>query len=363
MVYEGGEERTIWTGRASCPEEVKAAVWLAVGRGEHVARVPKDEVVVNTVADLLARWRGHVVTRSDLARRTRDAYVSHTRALQAILGPVLLQQLYRADLDRYRAQAARGGERRARASSTIQIDLVVMDMAWKCGRSIGACPPRDLEIPTIIVWPVRELYTPSAGEVAAVVRRLTGWRADVVALQWATGARIGELAALVPTDVDLGRAELVLGRHEGAEKTGVRRVPLSDDTVPLVRRLLASAQAGQLWPVSVEAIRHHVNSAIPSACKAEDTPAWSTHGLRRAFVVRAVRAGIDVATLATITGHSVQVLLEIYRTVEDEDRRDAMAKLPGRLPQGKVLRLSAGADPHSSPAHVADLPDDDDVLS
>jgi integrase len=236
-------------------------------------------------------------------------------------------------------------------------------MVWKWGRSIGACPPRDLEIPSINLKPARELYTPSAGEVGAVVRRLTGWKADVLALQWATGARIGELASLLPADVDIGRAELVLGRHEGAEKTGVRRVPLPDDTVPLVRRLLAGAQAGQIWPVTVEGIRQHVNGAIRSACKAEGIPAWSTHGLRRAFVVRAVRAGVDLATLATITRHSVQVLLEIYRTVEDEDRRAAMAKLPGRLPQGKVLRLAAGADPHSSPAHVADLPDDDDVLS
>ena len=225
-------------------------------------------------------------------------------------------------------------------------------MAWAWGRSIGGCPDRSLDIPHVAPKPVRELYTPTAGEVAAVVRHLTGWQRELVSLQWATGCRVGELAALLVEDVDLERAELVVGRHVGARKTGVRRVPLHADTIPLLARLIGDRVGpAPLWPATFEAMRHGLNGAVASACRAARVPVWTTHALRRAYVIRAIRAGVDVATLATITGHSVQELLVTYRQVQDEDRRAAVKLLPGALPRGEIRQFAQVGNPHTKPAH------------
>lgn len=361
-VYADAGERTVWTGRAT-REGVVAALWQLVGRGEHLQAAPPDqaEVEICTVADLLAHWRGHLVhARGDLAPATVATYTAHTRVVEEVLGPVLLEQLGRADLDRYRGVVTRpppeGSVRRtARSPGTLHLDFACVEMAWRWGRSVGACPDRDLDLPHVQPKPVRERYTPTAGEVAAVVRHLGGWQRDMVTLQWATGCRVGELAALLVEDVDVARAEIVVGRHTGAKKTGARRVPVPPDTVPLLRRLVgARTGALPLWPATFETVRHAMNDVIAEACEAAKIPIWTTHGLRRAYVIRAIRAGVDVATVATITGHSVEELLKTYRQVHDDDRRAAMARLPGALPRGEVFELVAGGDPHTRPAHPGD---------
>jgi integrase len=364
VVYQGGDERTVWTGRGD-PEQVRAELWQVIGRGEHLAPVEvqtTELAEVSTVSDLLALWRGHLVgERGDLEPGTIAAYTSHSRVVEEVIGSVLLDQLSRQDLERYRGIVVRPpGEgsrrRRARSPGSLHLDMIVLQQAWAWGRSIGACPARDLDVPTVRPTRVRERYTPTAGEVAAVAQRLTGWRRDLVELQWATGARVGELAALRVADVDLVRGELVVGRHAGARKTGMRRVPVHPDTIPMLRRLVGGRGPDDtIWPATWQMMRHHLNGPLAEACAALRQPVWTTHALRRAYVVRAIRARIDVATLSTITGHSVEVLLAIYREVQDEDRQEAVARLPGRLPRGVVVALSGGGpDPHTAPAQPGD---------
>jgi integrase len=50
------------------------------------------------------------------------------------------------------------------------------------------------------------------------------------------------------------------------------------------------------------------------------------HGLRRMVVDRMLRAGVDPATAASLTGHSVVVMLRFYRQVTEADRKAAVAK-------------------------------------
>lgn len=54
-------------------------------------------------------------------------------------------------------------------------------------------------------------------------------------LQYATGARIGEIAYLEWADVDLAAGTLALGRHLGARKTGERVVCLADEVLEELR--------------------------------------------------------------------------------------------------------------------------------
>lgn len=349
VVYEAGAERTIWTGRGS-PEEVNAQLWQLVGRGEHVHRAEPepDAVEIQTVADLLGYWRGHLRDeRADLAPATVAAYTSHSRVLEEVIGAVLVEQLGRRDLDRYRGIVARppgeGSRRRtARASATLHQDMIAMGAAWAWGRSVGACPDRDLDVPTVQIKPLRDTYTPTDGEVAAVLRRLSGWARDALELQWATGARRGELYTLTLQDVDLQRGDLHLGRHTGASKTGTRRVPVTKHMRPLLARLVAGAQPdGRLWSLTPDSMKSAINELIREACEAEKIPVWTTHGLRRAYINTAARRGVDVAALATLTGHSVQVLMDHYRQVNEDDRLAAATAMDRELPMGEVVDLAS----------------------
>lgn len=348
VVYDGAKERTVWTGRGS-REDVRAAVWQLIGRREHLgaepaAAVAADQVVVvfETMADLLHAWRVHLATeRTDLAPATVHGYSAHSHIIEEVIGPIRLDRFGRSDLDRYRAIVSRPpgeGSRRlkTRSSGTIQLDLTIIGMAWAWGRSIGVVDGA-LDIPPINVTPTHDSYTPSIDEVATVVGLLRGWAADVVRLQWATGARVGEIAALLVEDVDLERSALWLGRHVGARKTGARRIPIPEDTLPLLRELVAGRSgAVPLFATSRATIVARSNGAIAEACAIAQLPVWTTHGLRRAFVQRAIRAGVEVKTLATITGHTVQVMLSAYHQVQEADIAAASALLPGALPGGGV---------------------------
>ena len=229
VVYDAGAERTVWTGRGA-RDEVRAAVWALIGRGEHIApslesAAPDDMVVVafETVSDLLTHWRAHLQDgQSGLAPNTVLAYCRHSRPLEEVLGQVLLEQLGRRELDRYRAAVAlpppeSSRRTRPRSTGSINCDFITLRAAWSWGRSIGAVD-RDLQVPTVTVQPTRDSYTPTADEVAAVVEHLSGWVADVVrvlnALAQGDLARVRKLMTAIEYPPALETLTYYLGELE-----------------------------------------------------------------------------------------------------------------------------------------------------
>jgi hypothetical protein len=80
---------------------------------------------------------------------------------------------------------------------------------------------------------------------------------------------------------------------------------------------------------------------LKRACTAAGVKPFTPHGFRRMVVDRMIRGGIDPATAASLTGHSVEVMLRCYRKVTDDDRRQAVLKaglghfpLPGQVIEG-----------------------------
>jgi integrase len=371
-VYQDGASRDVWTGRGT-PDQVRAEVWQIIGRGEHLApTVETQRAEITTLRDLAEWWRGYLDTRTDLSQRTRDAYASHSRVLEEVLGDTLLERLGTAELEHYRSIVVRpppktvlaaGKEvpsirRKARASASLDLDFTIMSMMWDWGRMVGACPKRDLVVPNVNVRPLRDDYVPTPGEVAMVAERVPAWTGDLLRAQWATGCRLGELAALTVGDINVDRAEL---RVDG--KTGPRMVPLPADALPLFKRMVKGRPAEEALFGRTEAtVRHVVNTHIRTACDDLHIHPWTTHRLRAAYIMRALDAGVDVKVLSTITGHTVEVLLKYYRKVREADRRSAVAKISGRLPAGEVRAFRAAGDrnPHTGPAQSPDDLDGDE---
>lgn len=55
--------------------------------------------------------------------------------------------------------------------------------------------------------------------------------------------------------------------------------------------------------------------------RAPRAPEFTPHGLRRMVIGRLMAARVDAATAASLTGHSVEVMLKHYRDVGDHERR------------------------------------------
>lgn len=139
---------------------------------------------------------------------------------------------------------------------------------------------------------------------------------------------------------------IALGATEGASKTGMRWFPLDAATL----RSLDGRQGRGREPVldfgqvtaPIQALEHR----LCRACDAASVPRFAPHGLRRMVVGRLLRAQVDPATTASLTGHSIDVMLKHYREVTDEDR-------PGsgrRATSGAIFEACPSRSPPTPPS-------------
>lgn len=268
--------------------------------------------------EIIRRWLATIQLRQDIAQSTRHEYcriAEHLIAWPA--GPEAA-----ATLSEY------VGARRAAGTAprTIALELRVLSVATRWAqRQLGAPPPPVM--PRLRIDPrvfVLNHRTPTPAEAAAALRAmpLDDWHlaARLIA---ATGARVGEVLALRSVDLDRSTRRLALGASEGAAKTGVRWFPLDAATFRALGGRGGRGNASLFDFGGVVAPIQALRRRIYAACKAANVPPFTPHGLRRMVVGRLLRAQVDPATAAALTGHSITVMLKYYRDVTDEDRRAA----------------------------------------
>lgn len=108
-------------------------------------------------------------------------------------------------------------------------------------------------------------------------------------------------------------------------KTGTRRFPLPEPIAETMR-LRAGSEAKSAFPSFGSPKDQALRSRLARACKRAKVKAFTPHGLRRMVVDRMLRAVVDPATAASLAGHSVVVMLRVYRQVTEADREAAVAK-------------------------------------
>lgn len=178
-------------------------------------------------------------------------------------------------------------------------------------------------------------------EMAAVLDALMSWGTlthlkdasrrylvhAVAELQYATGLRIAEAAALRPDDVDVERALVYV--KDG--KQGSNRIAFLTDYAACVlelymrkaRSLLANGQkqgfADRLFLASFDRLSHTVNEELAVVCAAVGVPAITSHGFRHALGYHLLRGGCPLRYIQAILGHKLMRNTEVYTKVDAED--------------------------------------------
>ena len=147
-----------------------------------------------------------------------------------------------------------------------------------------------------------------------------------------TGCRISEALALRACDVDIDTAEIRF-RTLKRRREHWRAVPVPQDLVrelDLVHRLRHAQSIPRrvetlLWPFSRTAATRHV-WALMAVARIEG-PQASPKGLRHAYGVAAVTAGVPLPTVAAVLGHADLTTTAIYTTAIGSEARDLVARM------------------------------------
>ena len=294
---------TIWTGWAT-PGEAACALRERLNE-------PEPAPDLHTVADLLQLWLAARDRDPTVRETTKIVCIRQAHHLQRLLGAQLLSTLDESQQEHYRN--TRLGE--GAAPRSVLGELITLRAAWRWAircELLQATPMASVKVK--LRGYVQNHHTPTEPEVHTVLAHMRGDELLAGQVLAITGARVSEVTGLRRCDVDLQRGVLHLNG-----KTGPRDFPLT----AMLRQLLQDRAApGQerLLALHKNSGKHQVWLALRRACEAAAVPTFSPHGLRRMAVNRLLRAGVEPKVAAALTGHSVRVMLKVYRQASDEDR-------------------------------------------
>jgi len=176
-------------------------------------------------------------------------------------------------------------------------------------------PPRRPRRETVLTDPVR------AKEIVDSIK--SAEFRDLMTFLFLTGCRPCEARTMTAADCDLDRRIVVLKQHKTARATGRDRViVLTDAAFDLVSRLVLTHRTGPIFrnEIGNPWNRNSINCAIRRL--REKTGAdheLIAYAFRHLFVTDALEAGVPIATVAALAGHSSTAM--VARTYSRLDTR------------------------------------------
>jgi integrase len=159
------------------------------------------------------------------------------------------------------------------------------------------------------------------------------------------GMRPDEVARLQKVDVDLGRSQLRIA--SGKSPSARRTLDLTSEARNIIARRMAG-DSKWIFPSSRNPGQHvnRVNGAHDRVCagalKAGVQFKFVLYDFRHTFATRMAQAGVDLATLAAILGHSSIRLVQRYVHPTAEHKRSAMLRYDEVLKAAEKLAMKKG---------------------
>lgn len=143
---------------------------------------------------------------------------------------------------------------------------------------------------------------------------------SLVAAAFYTGARQGELLAAVEAHYD-GRSIQFATRKTGGKGVAYRRVPVHPALKPYIKPrngVLFPSPWGRKWS------RSEVRRQWLDLVEKTGHPEMRFHDCRHTFASLMVQSGVDLITLASITGHKTITMLNRYSHLNDDAQMKAI---------------------------------------
>ncbi len=139
-----------------------------------------------------------------------------------------------------------------------------------------------------------------------------------------TGMRISEALALTGADVDFSTGILRVRSLKKRDKREFRRLPVPAKLLAGLRGLIKAGDDGAVWTFSRTTAWRIIKRVMADAEIAGIHA--TTKGLRHAFGVRGVMAGIPLSLLQLWFGHAQSATTAIYLDVRDDEERTLMKR-------------------------------------
>ena len=149
--------------------------------------------------------------------------------------------------------------------------------------------------------------------------------ADFVELSGRLGLGQAELSAIKRKHIDLGAGTIAVYRKKTSEPF---LIPLYPQALPIILRRLDAMDADP----EARLVRHNdCKKGLAAACKRLGFTNFEPRSLRRFFITRGLRAGVDVPTIAKWQGHTDggNMILGVYGAQVDLSHSQKMAALLG----------------------------------
>lgn len=241
-------------------------------------------------------------------------------------------------------------ERRTQAGSVFSSRSVQSYVAAACSFCDWLCRSgQALDNPFASIRRVRNPETVPAGvlterEMARLLDELGRWDAyanlkdkrrrylvHVIAeLQYASGLRIAEVAALKEGDLDLDRALVqVRDGKKGSQRFGF----LNDYAAQVLELYVARARSlcateyqgsdsGRLFFLDFDRLGHVVNGELKIACARAGVPRITSHGFRHALGYHLLHSGTNLRHIQAILGHKMLKDTEAYTKIDVQDVKE-----------------------------------------
>ena len=333
-----GKRRTRSLGRL--PRELVWGAITKVMQEVDPSSTRPDGSDVLTVGDLLRRYyrsqENRDGGRTALAERTLLSYLHCCKRIMPVAGHTLLTDLDEATVFRIREallSTKRDGSHPGYAPKTVKADIKFLRQAILWGRSMGVTVP-DVSTKRAVKFagtkakePVNNKHTPSEEDVALLYQHIRQSKTKLAMyIMWQTGCRIGECARLRWRHITHSEDGAWVSFPEG--KTGPRRTPITVEAFGEIQsyRPAEATDDSRLFN-SPGQMSSNTGAAIAQACQIRNIEPFTSHGLRRLFTRRCMRAGVDVGTYACMAGHSPEIALRDYDKPTPEDMLAALRRM------------------------------------
>ena len=347
-----GPDGKVITRSKRCRTKAEAEAALAKFRGIRDAGVIEN--ATTTIDMLLTRWL--TTHEGDIAGSTLVQYEWATRHITKRLGPLRIERLTPAMVDRFVDQLAETGL----SPRSRRLIRVVLSQACKAAVGWRLIPANPCDHARPIKLERRE---PEALSVEEARRLLSAAKDDRLGVLWlvllALGLRRGEALALRWNDLDLTAKTLTISRarvKSGAKVIeGPTKTARSTRTVPLPAFLVAALQEHRLTqrqehekltelgftPASEYLFTSHFGRPLDPDNTSHAFQAFAAraglgrrhvHELRHAAASLMLAAGTPLPEVSRVLGHSsTRITDEVYAHLGHEALRGAVDRLAGVL--------------------------------